>query len=329
MNIQPPLLKFYRKSALLISITCLIGCLSAFPIFPQDSNIKYPIDEIEKMLAYDPVELAIPRAVRFVGDKAKTAVLKRADGFFFRIKLKRAAQGGEDYNNQPRYEIAAYLFQKMFLDPAEYVVPPTAGREFSAEAYRQIEDDVRPTFKNTSGVYCLIQYWLDNVTAKNLFDEERFDSDSLYARHIGNLNIFSYLIRHNDSNEGNFLISTDPANPRVFSVDNEMAFGNITSERGYEWRNLMVKRFPHKTVERLRKIGKEDLQKTLGVVAQYEIREDQLIAVEPTENLAENKGIRQTTAVIQLGLTSQEIDGIFERLQDFLWKVDSGEIGTY
>jgi hypothetical protein len=307
----------------------LLFFLLTFPLFSQDENIKYPIGEIEKMLAYDPVELAIPRDVRFKGDKAKTAVLKRDDGFFIRVKLKKAAQGGEDYNNQPRYEIAAYQLQKLFLDPDEYVVPPTAGRGFSLEAYREIEEGAQPTFKNTAAVFCLLQYWLDNVTTKNLFDEKRFYSDSLYARNIGNLNIFTYLIRHSDSNVGNFLISNVPENPRLFAVDNEMAFGDIMSERGYEWRNLMVNRFPQKTVDRLRQIQEEDLFETLSVVAQYEIRESQLIPVATTANLDENKGVRQSDGIIQLGLTVKEINRIFERLQDFLQKVDSGDISTF
>lgn len=307
----------------------LLIFLLTFSLFSQDENIKYPLGEIEKMLAFDPVELAIPRAVRFKGDKAKTAVLKRDDGFFIRVKLKRAAQGGEDYNNQPRYEIAAYQFQKLFLDPDEYVVPPTAGRSFPLKAYLEIEYDAQPTFKNSTAVFCLLQYWLDNVTTKNLFDEERLYSDSLYARNIANLNIFTYLIRHSDSNEGNFLISKIHENPRLFSVDNEMAFGDIMSERGYEWRNLMVNRFPQKTVDRLRKIREEDLFAALSVVAQYEIQNDELIPVDPTACLDENKGVRQSDGIIQLGLTAKEINRIFERLQDFLQKVDSGDVITF
>ncbi len=32
------------------------------------------------------------------------------------------------FNNVPRYDLAAYELQKLFLDPPEYVVPPTALR---------------------------------------------------------------------------------------------------------------------------------------------------------------------------------------------------------
>jgi ribosomal protein S17 len=305
------------------------GILFCFSLPAQDSNIKYPLQEIEKMLRYDAVEIAIPRDVRFKGDKAKTAILKRDDGFFIRVKIKRAAQGGENYNNQPRYEIAAYLLQKLFLNPEEYIVPPTAGRAFSIEEYEKIETNAFPTFKNSPAVYCLLQYWLDNVSAEEILDEKRLASDSVYSKHIGNLNIFTYLIRHSDSNIGNFLISTDSLNSRVFAVDNEMAFGDITSERGYEWRNLVVKRFPRKTVKRLQKIQLEDLQKILAVVEQYEIREGQLVPVEATEPLDTTKGVRQSNDIIQLGLTEKEIKGVYKRLKEFLEKVDSGKIETF
>jgi hypothetical protein len=306
-----------------------LNILLLFFLQAQDSNIKYPLQEIEKMLLYDPVEISIPRDVRFKGDKAKTAILKRDDGFFIRVKIKQAAQGGENYNNQPRYEIAAYKLQHLFLEPENFVVPPTAGRGFSPAEYEKIEPNASPTFENCPAIYCLLQYWLDNVTAKEILDEKRFASDSIYAKHIGNLNIFTYLIRHSDSNIGNFLISTDSLNPRVFAVDNEMAFGDITSERGYEWRNLVVKRFPQETVAQLRQVELEDLHKILGVVAQYEIREERLAPVEPTEPIDITKGVRQAGGVIQLGLTEKEINGVYKRLKEFLDKADSGEIETF
>ena len=46
----------------------------------------------------------------------------------YRVKLRRAEPGAEDFNNRPRYDLAAYELQKLFLEPAEYVVPPTALR---------------------------------------------------------------------------------------------------------------------------------------------------------------------------------------------------------
>ena len=65
--------------------------------------------------------------------KAKGDITLKADVAFgdappLRVKLRKAEPGAEAFNNVPRYDLAAYELQKLFLDPAEYVVPPTALR---------------------------------------------------------------------------------------------------------------------------------------------------------------------------------------------------------
>ena len=225
--------------------------------------------------------------------------------------------------------IRPYELQKLFLEPQEYVVPPTVSRSLPLHQYQEIEPDVEPTFKNTRCVFFCLQYWLENVTSKNIYDKKRFKSDTTYAKHLGNMNILSYLIRHNDSNAGNFLISKDPANPRVFAVDNGLAFGNLESNRGYEWRKIRVKSLPGKTIERLRKIQKSDLEKTLGVVAQFQIQQGQLIPVPAGESLDEGKGVRVAHDIVQFGLTKSEINRVFDRIKRLIKRIDSGKIKTF
>ncbi|MFQ5707737.1 MAG: hypothetical protein ACE5HO_09830 [bacterium] len=299
------------------------------PVFAQDSNIRLPIEEIEQRMMYQPFEIFRFRDARFEGDITKRGILRWPDGTVMQVKWKRSAPGGWAVNNQPRYEIAAYELQKLFLDPQEYVVPPTCGNSLPLAQYREIEPDVKPTFKNTDSVFFVLQYWLEEVTQGKIYDKKRFKSDSTYARHLGNMNILSYLIKHNDSNVGNFLISTDPANPRVFAVDNGLAFGNLESNRGVEWRRIRVKRLPLKTVDRLRTVAEEDLTQTLGVVAQFEIKEGRLMPAQPTENLNPNKGVRVSKRFIQFGLTRSEIRGVSDRMRKLLKRVDSGKIKTF
>ena len=50
---------------------------------------------------------------------------------------------------------------------------------------------------------------------------------------------------------------------------------------------------------------------------------------EVTSNLDENKGIREVDGIVQMGLTIEEIEGIFERLQQLLQRIDSGEIELF
>ncbi len=318
-----------HKARLPLFIFCLALISS---LLAQDGNIPYPIEKIEEMIMSDSIEIAIPRDIRFKGDKAKFAVLKRySDGFFINVKIKKAAKGGEATNNQPRYEIAAYKIQELFLDTSEYVVPPTLGRGFTLEEFSVVDEDAEPTFKNAKIVFCDVQFWLNNVTNDFVFDTNRFKKDSLYAKHIANLNILTYLIKHSDSNEGNFLISKDPNNPRVFAVDNGLAFGDAISQRGYEWRDLRVNRLPEQTIQRLKKITSEDLKKHLLVVAQFRIENGLLIPEPKTEAIKKkkNKGVRITDDTLQLGLTEREIQEVYWRLKDLLEEVESGRIKTF
>ncbi|MFQ5605662.1 MAG: hypothetical protein ACE5HS_20515, partial [bacterium] len=299
------------------------------PVFAQDSNILHPIEDIERRLLYEPFEVFTLRNLRLQGNVPKRAILRWSDGVAMQVKWKRAERGGWAVNNQPRYEIAAYELQKLFLDPGSYVVPPTIGRSLPLDEYRQFESIVEPTFRNTNCVFLCLQYWLEEVTAKKIYDKKRFNSDTTYARHLGNMNILSYLIKHNDSNVGNFLISKDPGNPRVFAVDNGFAFGRLESTKGYKWRNIRVKYLPEKTIDRLRRIQEGDLVNALGVVAQYEIKNGQLIPVVPTHALDDNKGVRISNEIIQFGLTKREIRGVFDRMKRLLKLVDSGKIKTF
>lgn len=309
---------------LLLFLVLLAGTAGA-----RDVHITLPIPEIERMLSRDPVQIAVPRDIRFKGDAAKRAMLTRDDGRIMRVKMKRAPQGGGAFNNQPRYEIAAYRIQQLFLDSSEYVVPPTAARAIPLAIYDGIEPHVNPTFSGTRDVVCAMSYWLNAVTVAEIYDAARLAADSAYARHVGNLNIFTYLIRHSDTNVGNFLVSNDSTSARVFAVDNGIAFGEIMSERGYEWRFMRVERLPRATVARLRAITRADLDRTLGVVAQFEIRDERLHPVAPGDNLDPERGIHHSGDIVQFGLTREEIDGVAERLADLLKRIDAGEFTLF
>lgn len=317
------LLKYSKRLLLFCSFSCFLN-----PVNASDENFTLPVKEIEEKLTRENFEVLQMRGARFENDATKRALLK-FDNALIQVKWKKAARGGEAVNNQPRYELAAYELQKLFLDPEDYVVPPTAVRCLPIGRYPKTESRASPTFKNTSYVFFALQYWLENVSNKFKFDKKRFKSDPTYARFIGNLNIFTYLIKHSDSNVGNFLISVAPSDPRVFVVDNGLAFGDIVSDRGFVWRDIRVKRLPNETIERLRNITQADLENTLGVVAQFGAVDGHLIPTLATQNLNGKKGVRQKDGVIQFGLTSREIKRVYSRLKKLLQRVDSGKIKTF
>ena len=295
----------------------------------QDSNVLLRADSIEQYLTHRPFQLLERRDSRWEGDRTQRVVLMFEDSTVMMVKWAKAAPGGEEFNNQPRYELAAYQIQKLFLDEKDYVVPPTVARMVPLDWYRKVEPQVEPTWSQFPAVLVVLQYWLSNVTGKDVYDRNRSHRDSLYARHLGDLNLLSYLVSHSDANQGNFLISQDSANPRLFAVDNGVAFASPKSDRGHEWKNLRVDRLPRATVDRLKRISRADLDRTLGVLAQFEMRDGQIVPVEPTPSLSKGRGVRRSDTVLQLGLTDTEIRDVHARLQRLLSQIDAGKIQTF
>ncbi len=314
---------------------CLMGLWLALiaagrGLWAQDSNILLPVPEIERRLQSEPFEVFRRWGSRWQEDLTMRVLLRFEDGKLLQAKWKRAAEGGWADNNEPRYEVAAYELQKLFLDPRDYVVPPTTGRTWPVTRYREVEKAVRPTFRGTASVYFLLQYWLENVTSDDVWDKKRFRNDPKYAYHFANMNIVTYLVEHKDANKGNVLISTDPNNPRVFVVDNSLAFNSKESTRGTKWRRVLVDRLPENTVERLRSLGLARLERALGVVEQYVVDADGLLQrVPPGENLDPDSGVRRKDDVVQFGLTRGEINRVYERLEKLLERIEAGKIQTF
>ncbi len=295
----------------------------------QDVNIEYSIEKIEQFLTDDSLSIVVPRAIRFKGDKSKTAVITRPDGFFMRVKLKCAPPGGMETNNQPRYEVAAYELQKFYLDEYEYVVPPTVIRPFPTDVLKKFDPKAEPTFGDMEESICGLQYWLNSVTSDNVLENKRLKVDSLYAKNFADMNILTFIIKHSDSNKGNVLISSDPQNPRLFVVDNGLAFGDTYSERGYRWRKLHVDKVPKKSIDRLRQVTQEELERELLVVAQFRIVDGKFERVEPTEPQNRHVGVTKRDGIVQFGLTEKEIDLVYEKIQDLLWMVDHDRLETF
>jgi hypothetical protein len=282
------------------------------PVSYIEARLRGPLDIVETEQARPSID----------GDRSFRVVLRGQDGGAnIRVKMKPVAPPGEGFNNEPRYDLAAYEFQKLFLDECEYVVPPIAMRAVPLEQYRKIRNEVEPTLRMTSSVLVVLNYWLSDVSPDQPWDPARFESDPRYARHWGNLNLLTHLIEHKDENYGNLLISKHPEDPRVFAVDNDVAFASRVSDKGAAWRDLQVDRFPAHSIERLRRISLEDLRETLGVVAEFRVENGALLPVEPPR-----RGSRTTRGRVQFGLTSAEILALKRRIDAFLQKVDQGQL---
>lgn len=296
----------------------------------SDPNIPVPAGQLERQLAAEPFRIVAAEISR---PKAKGDITLKAEVSFsgnppYRVKLRRAEPGAEDFNNRPRYDLAAYELQKLFLDPDEFVVPPTALRPMPLSELLPYAPAARPTFRGSDEVLVVLQYWLQEVkVVADAYDAALFESDPGYARHVGQMNVLTYLIEHGDANLGNFLASKAEHSARVFSVDNGVAFAYNESDRSDAWKRLRVPRLPADTVARLRSLSGDDLQRRLGVLGQWRLDDGRWIAEPPGENLSPQRGVRQKDGVVQLGLTRAEIEQVNRRIASLLKQVDEGRVG--
>lgn len=294
----------------------------------QDPNYLLPPAEIERRLASEPFEVVGFADNRFEGDRTQRTALRFRDGIILPAKWAGAAAGGEALNNQPRYEVAAYRLQKLFLDPVDWVVPPTVLRVLPVRVYRLLDADRTATFEGTRSVLVVLQYWLDGVEPLVRPDAGRA-GERAYDRALAHLNLLTYLIRHADSNTGNVLVSTAGA-PRMWAVDNGVAFESPEGPLGTFWKELHVARLPAGAVDRLRGLDRAALDRALGTIAQLRIGDDRrLELVEPGPRRRTHLAIDAAGGDIQVGLTDRELDGLWSRLQDLLRRVDAGEITTF
>ena len=292
-------------------------------------SVLLPIAEIESRLR-GPLEIVGMEQARptIEGDRSARVELAGPEGKApMAVRWKPVAPPGEGFNNEPRYELAAYRLQTMFLDECEYVVPPAVLRALPVADYRRIRGDAPPTLRGSGAVIFLLSYWLSDVTPREPWNAQRFAADPRYARHWANLNLLTHIIDHKDSNTGNLLISKYEADARVFSVDNDVAFASRVSDLGAEWRELRVDRLPRATVERLRKITPQDLERELGVVAEFQLVDGQLVLIDtPGGNAAPRRGVLSSRGQVQFGLTGQEIAATMARIEGLLARVDEGQL---
>jgi hypothetical protein len=318
------------RACQIIALAAVLSCCGIAAA--QDSNITRPTAELEQMLDRDALRIVSAEISR---PKARGDITLKAEASFnggepMRIKLRKSVPGAEEFNNVPRYDLAAYELQKLLLDGPEYLVPPTALRFVPLEEFRRYTDQVRPTFKGSSEVLAVLQYWLQNVTVvADVLDPARFEADAVYARHIGQLNVFTYLIEHRDANLGNFLLSKAEQGPRVFSIDHGVAFNSEDSDRGEIWSTLRVRRFPADTIGRLRALTREELDARLGVLAEWRLEDGHWQTQAPGPNLSPQRGVRLKDGVLQMGLTRHELGRIWTQRGELLDGVDDGKLTTY
>jgi hypothetical protein len=243
-------------------------------------------------------------------------------------KWKVAADGGTGWNNSPRREIAAYAVQKWFLDPPDYVVPTTVAVCLAPDALPEPEAPGLPGARCVFGMQAI---WLENVTQpERLFDPWRFYRDPHYAVHLANYNLLAHLIRNRDTRAGNYLVSRDETNRRVYAIDNGITFGTrFFNFFKTHWNRIRVPALSRRSIERLRRVGDAEID-ALAVVAEFRLGPDGILReTAPTAPFSREQGVRMRDGILQLGLEPGEIEGVRRRLRDLLLDVDEGRLGVF
>jgi hypothetical protein len=333
-------------SAALLTGSMLVACgggapLPKWPITPSaklchDASLGsegfcMPSAQIEKWLE-DP-DLKITDAA--ISNSGVTAPYKlRVEvpgGPVISVKFKRAPDELDAFNNSPRRELAAYRLQKLFLDPEDYVVPPTALACLSVKKYRELMPELEAHGDSGCAVG-IMAYWVEGITSDDVYDEDRWSIDPVYSYHIANLNVLTVLIGHQDNIGDNFYVTEDPQHPRAFSIDNGLAFGAMGANPiqlvSSTWSSLRVPGIPKGTIARLKEVSEDDLQRVLASVGQLEWKNGTLVVVPPTDSMDPNEGVRGKDGVIQLGMTADEISDVDRHLADLLREITSGEVET-
>ena len=233
--------------------------------------------------------------------------------------------------NSPRKEMAAYEVQKLFLDPQDYVVPPSflvwlpsiqSGRK------SQLPD---VGLSGGGGSLGIMAPWLVNVEIPEvMYDEKRFLADPVYAYFLSNFNLLTNLIRHRDMKPDNVLVSKNDRLRHVFSIDNDISF-TIFPHIVYRthWDKIRVPALRKESIARLRALRREDLD-NLGVLAQLKNQSDGSLQPVPRgANLDPPKAVRTEDDTVQFGLTEDEIERLWKRIQSLLSMVDAEEVSLF
>jgi len=328
------------RTALALAVALCAACArpQAGPLPPRKAAKPHPATrelgrsaaDVQRLIDSAPFELSdVKRTERGVMGVSKATAHFPAQRVDLPVKWAPAPPASLDaWNAAPRKEIAAFAVQQWFLDPDDWIVPPTGIRCIPLSEY-PIEPKPAPTVPNTHCVLGLVAAWLKDVKPPEvIYDPEHFAKDRTYAASIADFNLLTYLIEHRDGRGGNILVSDD--GERIWSVDNGIAFGNLVWNYFVtNWDVLRVPALRKASVDRLRRVTKDDVAALLVV---RELRADRQGVLQPTRPSAAwdpSIGARVRGTQVQLGLSRPEVDAVSDRLRALLEHVDAGEIKTF
>ena len=236
--------------------------------------------------------------------------------------------------NDPRRELAAYHLQSLFVDPSEYVVPPTHGYCFGLAEYRALVDpEAQATFRGIDCVFGMLSYWLENArTPHDVYDAELYRESAVYRRSVSNLNLLTFLINHGDSHARQFLMVERRDGPRVYAVDNSLSFGTfINTDIGaaLDLSRIQVPALPRAGVLGLALETPAELR-ARAVLEQYEERDGKLMGGPPEAGMPPRRaGMYWQGRRLMVALTEYELDLVEAKLAELSALIDRGAIELF
>jgi hypothetical protein len=296
------------------------------------NNWPLPPVAAERLFARAPMRLvAAEHTPQGVAGAFKGSAVFAGNSRPLSVKWKPVAIDDLDnWNNNPRKEIAVYRVQRWFLDPQDYVVPTTTMRCLPLDTYRRQDPNARATIPGTACVLGMVSLWMQHVTVPDaLYEPDRFATDANYAYHLSNFNVLAYLVEHRDARSGNVLVADD-GDRHVFAIDNGISFGGlIYNFLVTNWDTIRVPAIRRDTVERLRRLDPRELQSLHTVMELRADRHGILQPVTPGATMDPDQGVRVGGGRVQLGLTSAEIDAVALRITALVARVDRGELPVF
>lgn len=305
-----------------------------------------PADQVAEWLRRPDLEILGSTAAPLGKQHARVltvAVSTPGGRVVFRAKWRD--NSGAHSLNIPRRELGAYAVQRLFLEPRDWVVPPTAGHCFELESYRhRVDREAEPTFDGIPCVLGFLSYWLEDartveaaedegwIASENPNDPELVGESPAYRASLANLNLLSHLIDHGDSHADQFVLTRGVGGPRVYLVDNSIAFStyrNPAIGHDWDWSVLHVRALARSSVERLAALTEPDVLR-LRVIEQYVERDGMLVPAAATEPGRDTDGgLRWAGTALQIGLTDIEAQRVWRRVGGVLERVSDRKLGTF
>ena len=259
------------------------------------------------------------------------------------FRAKWRAQSSSSIVNEPRKELAAHAVQKLFLDETELAAPPTVAHCFPLAEYRAFVADERASIDGIDCVLGFVSYWLESVrtassarqdgllsgTGESFWDAKLFEKDPMYRSSAAKTNLLTYVIRHGDPHNAQFLLEQTPQGLRTYVVDNSIGFRSIKNPIYFireDWSKIRVPRLPQRAVERLRALTDEDFA-GLATVTELERQGRQLVRVAtPAAVTSDESAMSWHGSRLRIGLTRGEIELVQSRIRDLLARPDLAQL---